>query len=535
VAGLGPVPEADLPLGRHTTESMTDNHRSLQHVELLRVGKRFQGTQALGDVSLSIRRGAIHALIGENGAGKSTLGKIIAGVIRPDEGELWVEGRRVAYRSPRDALADGITAIQQEIALVPQRTVLENVFLGIEDERLAMVDVAGMERRFQELNESSGFALDPMARVSTLSIAEQQKVEIMRALARNSRLIVMDEPTARLSAEESQKLLDIVRQLQARGVTIVYVSHFLREVLAVADTITVLRNGEVVQTTPAATQTPESLVTAMLGRAASLTFPERVRCDPASPIVLSVRGLSRRGAFEDVSFTVRAGEIIGLTGLVGSGRSEVARSIFGADRLDSGTIELNGTLVDVRSPRDGIARGIAMLPESRKDQGLHMRLPVGHNVTLPHLSAVSHGGGIIDARKERVSVGGLLQRLAVKPPKVTTIVSRLSGGNQQKVLFSKWLFEPPRVLLLDEPTRGVDVGAKRALYELIVSLASSGMGVLLISSEIEEILGLAHRVLVMRRGLIVAEFLENELDEEQILRAAFGSEQAEVLQGKGAA
>ena len=291
------------------------------------------------------------------------------------------------------------------------------------------------------------------------------------------------------------------------------------------------------QTTPAATQTPDSLVTAMLGRAASLTFPERVRCDPASPTVLSVRGLSRRGAFDDVSFTVRAGEIVGLTGLVGSGRSEVARSIFGADRLDSGTIELNGTLVDIRSPRDGIARGIAMLPESRKDQGLHMRLPVGHNVTLPHLSAVSHAGGIIDASKERVSVGGLLQRLAVKPPKVTTIVSRLSGGNQQKVLFSKWLFEPPRVLLLDEPTRGVDVGAKRALYELIVSLAASGMGVLLISSEIEEILGLAHRVLVMRRGLIVAEFAEDELNEEQILRAAFGSEQAAALQvqGKGAA
>jgi ABC-type sugar transport system ATPase subunit len=517
---------------------MTDQ-LSPPHVELLHVGKRFQGAQALADVSLSIQRDAIHALIGENGAGKSTLGKIIAGVIRPDDGELWVEGRRVAYRSPRDALADGITAIQQEIALAPQRTVLDNVFLGIEDERLTMVDVAGMERRFAELNESSGFALDPRVRVSTLSIAEQQKVEIMRALARDARLIVMDEPTARLSAEESQKLLDIVRQLQARGVTIVYVSHFLREVLAVAETITVLRNGEVVQTTPAATQTPDSLVTAMLGRAASLTFPKRVRCDPAAPTLLAVRGLSRRGAFEDVSFTVKSGEIVGLTGLVGSGRSEVARAIFGADRLDDGTIELNENPVDIRSPRDGIARGIAMLPESRKDQGLHMRLPVGHNVTLPHLSAVSHPGGIIDTGKERTSVGALLQRLAVKPPKVSTIVSRLSGGNQQKVLFSKWLFEPPRVLLLDEPTRGVDVGAKRALYELIVSLAASGMGVLLISSEIEEILGLAHRVLVMRRGRIVAEFAADEMEEERLLRAAFGSEPVDVLQehgqGKGAA
>src|SRR5215217_7801321 len=303
---------------------------SLPHVELIHVGKRFQGAQALNDVSLSVQCGTIHALIGENGAGKSTLGKIIAGVIRPDEGEVWVEGRHVAYHSPRGALADGITTIQQEIALVPQRTVLDNVFLGIEDEHLAMVAVSRMERRFEELNESSGFALDPTARVSSLSIAEQQKVEIMRALARNSRLIVMDEPTARLSAEESQKLLDIIRQLQARGATIVYVSHFLREVLAVADTITVLRNGEVVQTTPASTQTPDSLVTAMLGRAASLTFPERVLSDPVAPTVLSVVGLSRRGAVEDVSFEVRSGEIIGLTGLVGSGRSEVARAIFGA-------------------------------------------------------------------------------------------------------------------------------------------------------------------------------------------------------------
>jgi ABC-type sugar transport system ATPase subunit len=504
------------------------------HVELLHVGKRFQGARALSDVSLSIQRGAIHALIGENGAGKSTLGKIIAGAIRPDEGELWVEGRRVTYRSPRDALADGIAAIQQEIALVPQRTVLDNVFLGIEDERLAMVDVGGMERRFAELNASSGFALDPTARVSTLSIAEQQKVEIMRALARKSRLIVMDEPTARLSAEESQKLLDIVRQLQAGGATIVYVSHFLREVLAVADTITVLRNGEVVQTTPAATQTPDSLVTAMLGRAASLTFPERVLVDSAAPTVLSVTGLSRRGAIEEVSFSVRAGEILGLTGLVGSGRSEVARAIFGADHFDQGTIELNGTPIIIRSPGDAIARGIAMLPESRKDQGLHMRLPVGHNVTLPHLSAVSHAG-VLDTNKERVAVGNLLQRLAVKPPRVSGLVSRLSGGNQQKVLFSKWLFEPPRVLLLDEPTRGVDVGAKRALYELIVSLAASGMAVLLISSEIEEILGLAHRVLVMRRGRIVAEFDQAALDEEAILKAAFGSGSTEAAEVKGAA
>jgi ABC-type sugar transport system ATPase subunit len=246
--------------------------------------------------------------------------------------------------------------------------------------------------------------------------------------------------------------------------------------------------------------------------------------------VLAVHGLSRRGACEDVSFIIRAGEIVGLTGLVGSGRSEVARAIFGADRPDAGTVEVDGERVDVRSPRDAIAAGIAMLPESRKDQGLHMRLSVGHNVTLPHLGAVSRAG-VIDAGKERLAVGGLLGRLAVKPAAVSPLVSRLSGGNQQKVLFAKWLFERPRVLLLDEPTRGVDVGAKRAIYELIVALAGEGLAVLLISSEIEEVLGLADRVLVMRRGRIVAEFDGDAIAEEPILRAAFGSEDAEAAQG----
>ncbi|MGH2618238.1 MAG: sugar ABC transporter ATP-binding protein, partial [Thermomicrobiales bacterium] len=487
------------------------------HVELSGIGKRFQGTQALSDVSLTIARGSIHALVGENGAGKSTLGKIIAGVIVPDQGALSVDGRRVAYRSPRDALADGITAIQQEIALVPRRSVLDNVFLGIEAERHGSVDVRRLRRRFDELNESSGFGLDPGARVSALPIAEQQKVEIMQALARECRLIVMDEPTARLSMVEAEKLLAIAQRLRERGVTIVYVSHFLREVLAFADTITVLRNGRLIQTTPAATQTPNSLVGAMLGRAASLTFPPRLPPPADAAVMLSVRDLSRGGAFDGISFDVRAGEIVGLAGLVGSGRSEVARAIFGADRIERGTIAVAGAPVAIRRPSDAVGVGVAMLPESRKDQGLVVRMPVGHNITLPHLDRVSTAG-IINGRRERAEVADLLRRLAVRPETPTPLVERLSGGNQQKVLFAKWLFDRPRALLLDEPTRGVDVGAKRAIYELIVTLAAQGMAVLLISSEIEEVLGLCHRVLVMRRGQIVAELTGEELAEVTLLR-----------------
>lgn len=495
------------------------------HVELAHIGKRFQGARALHDVSLTIELGSIHALVGENGAGKSTLGKIIAGVIQPDEGSMKLMGRPVTYRSPREALADGVTAIQQEIALVPQRTVLDNVFLGMEEGWRGLVDRRAMLRRFEELNESSGFALDPDAMVSTLSIAEQQKVEIMRALARNAQLIVMDEPTARLSAAEARKLMDIIRDLRARGVTIVYVSHFLQEVLSIADTVTVLRNGEHVQTTPASDQTPDSLVTAMLGRPASTAFPEKVLPPADAPCVLSVRGLTRAGVFEDISFDLHAGEILGLTGLVGSGRSEVARAIFGADRYDAGTIELEGRPLRIRSTSDAVSAGLAMVPESRKDQGLHMRLPIRHNVTLPHLPKVSRAG-VLDLVRERTAVQGLLERLDVKPARPGSLVSRLSGGNQQKVLFAKWLFEEPRVLLLDEPTRGVDVGAKRAIYELVASLAAKGMAVLLISSEIEEVLGLAHRVLVMRRGRIAAEFDSGQMAEEPILRAAFGSAEA---------
>jgi ABC-type sugar transport system ATPase subunit len=492
------------------------------HVELRGVGKRFGGVQALSGIDLAIARGEIHGLVGENGAGKSTLGKIVAGVHRPDDGELWVDGRRASYFSPRGALADGLTLIAQEPTLVPYRSVAENVFLGVEPTRGGIVGRRALRTRWNRLVEDVGFDLPPDAPAGSLRVAEQQKAEVMRAVARNARLVVMDEPTAALTADESERLFETVRRLRERGTTIVYVSHFLAEVLALVDTVTVLRDGRMVRTSPAAGETPQSLIGTMLGRSIDVTFPEKSVPREDAPVVLSVRGLTRPPAVIDVSFDIRAGEILGLAGLIGSGRSEVARAIFGADRADRGEVWVDGSRVRVRSPRQGQRAGIVMIPEDRKAHGLLMLRSIVDNVTLPHLPAVTHAG-VLDDRRERRSAVALMQRVDVRAKGPTARVSTLSGGNQQKVLFAKWLFETPRVFIADEPTRGVDIGAKRSIYELIQSLADQGMAVLLISSEHEEVLGLAHRVLVMRGGRIVDELHPETMSEGAIMRAAFGA------------
>jgi simple sugar transport system ATP-binding protein/ribose transport system ATP-binding protein len=479
--------------------------------------------QALYDIDLAIERGSIHGLVGENGAGKSTLGRIIAGVHRPDTGELWVNERRVDYRSPRDALADGVTMIAQEPTLVPHRSVEENVFLGIEDATVGVVERRAMRRHFSRLVQDAQLTLQPNRLARSLRVADQQKVEILRALARNARLVVMDEPTSALTADESSRLFELVRRLRERGTTIIYVSHRLDEVLALVDTVTVLRDGRIVRTAPSSEETQDRLVTGMLGRSIDLAFPDKSATPIDAPVVFSVRNLSRPPAVQDVSFEIRAGEILGLAGLIGSGRSEVARAIFGADRRDTGTIEVDGRRRRNRTPRDAVRAGVVMLPEDRKSQGLLMLRSIADNMTLPHLRSISVGG-VVNASRERRAASELMERVDVRARGTGAKVITLSGGNQQKVLFAKWLFRPPRVFIADEPTRGVDVGAKRAIYELICSLSDEGMAVLLISSEHEEILGLAHRVLVMRAGRVVAEFDQDTMNEDAILRAAFAVE-----------
>jgi rhamnose transport system ATP-binding protein len=485
------------------------------------IHKRYGAAIALDDVSLEVRRGEIHALVGENGAGKSTLGKIIAGAVAPDAGEILVDGEPVTHRSPRDAIRHGIGLIEQEFALAPDLSVLDNVFLGVEMGGRGLVDRGSQRERFAQLAERIGFRERPSAPVRSLRTADQQKVEILRQLVRDTRIIVMDEPTAALTRDEADRLLALTRELRDDGVTVIYVSHILGDVLALCDTVTVLKDGRKVKTTPASEETGDSLVTAMLGRSLDVAFPTPAPPPADAPVVLSVRGLSRPPAFEDISFEVRAGEIVGLAGLVGSGRTEIARAIFGADPA-AGTVELEGRELRARSPRASIRRGLALLPESRKDQGLVMVRPLNENVTMAHVGAIS-SRGVLQRRREQRVVGDALRSVDARAASQSLPVSSLSGGNQQKTALAKWLVRTPRLLLADEPTRGIDVGAKRAIYDLIHGLAADGLGVLLISSELGEVLGLAHRVIALRAGRIVGEFAGDDANEETVMRAVFGS------------
>ena len=500
------------------------------HVELQDISKSFGGTHALEGVSLAIGHGSIHALVGENGAGKSTLGKIIAGVYSPDHGRLLLAGEPVRFRSPRDAISRGVILIAQELATVPSLTVAENVFLGVEPRHAGFQKRRELRRRYIELAASVGFELDADANVGSLRTANQQKVEILRALCRNAQLIVMDEPTAALSQPDAKALHAVIRQLARSGTTVVLVSHFLGEVLELADEVTILRDGRLVQTVPVVGQTEDSLLSAMLGRSLDATFPPKRPVPADAPVALSVRGLTALGV-NDVSFDLRAGEVLGLAGLVGAGRTELARAVYRANRPGAGTVRVAGVAGRARAasmvsvtgtPRTAMRAGLAMIPESRKEQGLLLGRSVSENVTLSSLAQLSRAG-MVRPRPERRAVRDMLTRVDVRGGGQAVVASELSGGNQQKLLFARSLLRDPRVLIADEPTRGVDVGAKRAIYELLASLTESGLGVLLISSDVEEILGLAHRVLVMRAGRIVAELTGDEATEAAIIGAAFGA------------
>jgi simple sugar transport system ATP-binding protein/ribose transport system ATP-binding protein len=490
-------------------------------VEFRGIAKSFGPVYVLSDIDLGIARGSVHGLVGENGAGKSTLGKILGGVHRPSAGELLVDGEPVTYSTPHDALKDGLTMVAQELCLVPNRSVMENVLLGAEDRQLGLLRPGAMRKRFADLEARIGFGLAANAPVGSLRLAEQQKVEILRAIAREARLIVMDEPTASLNDEDSRRLLEIIRRLRAEGTTFIYVSHNLAEVLEICDRVTILRDGRQVRTAESGEETPDSLVTGMIGRALSATFPHKPRLSRGAAKVLEVEGLTG-GMVRNVNLSVRGGEIVGLAGLVGSGRSEIAHAIFGSDRRSRGTVRIDGTEVRPNSPRSAIRAGIGMVPESRKDQGLVLGRPLGENVTLAALPDFATAG-VVRRSLERRGAISMLDEVGLRGGTAKTPALNLSGGNQQKVLFGKWLFCRPRLLIADEPTRGVDIGAKRAIYDLIVSLAARGAAILLISSELEEVFGLAHRVLVVRGGEVVGELDGGEADEEMLLRLAFGT------------
>jgi ribose transport system ATP-binding protein len=494
------------------------------HIELEGISKHFGGVRALDNVTLAIHAGSIHALVGENGAGKSTLAKIVAGVLAQDEGVVRLRGEEVGFRSPREALDRGIAMIAQELAVVPQLSVAQNVFLGAEPRQAGWVRRRTLRNEYEQLAERAGFTLPADRVAGRMRPAEQQQVEILRALSRDAELIVMDEPSAALSGPDMERLHEIIRSLAQSGKTILLVSHFLREVLELADSVTILRDGKLVRTNAAGDESEDSLIQGMLGRPLGAAFPDKPALRADAPVALSVRELRAPGV-SDVSLEVREGEIVGVAGLVGAGRSELARAIFGVDRRSDGAVELGSGAAQSGGPAGSLRDGLAMIPESRKEQGLLYGRSVVENVSLSSLRAYSKAG-VVKRKAERAACREILDSWALKTENYGAPVGSLSGGNQQKVLFARMLMCSPRVLIADEPTRGVDVGAKRAIYDLLVALAEKGMGVLLISSEIEEILGLAHRVLVMRRGRLVAELSGEEITESAVLAAAFSEREA---------
>ena len=496
-------------------------------VSLEGIKKWYGGVPVLKDVSLEFSRGAVHGLVGENGAGKSTLVRVMAGIVRMDRGAIAVDGTPILIRNPHDALRHGITMITQELSLVPQRSVLENIFLGQLDHRFGIVRSGATLRRYLALTDRVGFTeLDPDQVVGTLTTAQQQQVEMLRALARDARLIVMDEPTAILGARDAAQLLNVIRRLKADGVTVVFISHFLEEVLSIADAVSVLRDGALITTGPATGYTSAGLVQHMVGRPVDVVYPEPAAVDRNSPVVLCATGLVRRPFVRGVDLDVRRGEIVGLAGLVGSGRSETARLIFGADKPDAGEVSVNGHPLHSGSPVAAMAAGVAMVPEDRKEQGLVLVRPVRENVSLASLGMWSTAG-FVGPRRERQAVQDAARRTDVRGVTLESPMWSLSGGNQQKALFAKWLLRRPAILIADEPTRGVDVAAKVQIHRLLRDLAADGAAILLISSEIEEVMGLSNRTLVMRQGRVVATFARGDGTREQLLAAAFSEAVAE--------
>jgi ABC-type sugar transport system ATPase subunit len=488
-------------------------------LEMSGISKHFPGVKALSDVSIFLDEGEVLGIVGENGAGKSTLMKIVAGVYAPDAGELRLGGAPFAPRQPGDALDAGIIVIHQELSLVPDRSVAENIFLGnLPRDRLGGVRRAALHRRARELLTRVGLSIPPQTRVRHLGVAQQQLVEIARALSREARVIVMDEPTATLTTAEQRILFGTIRTLRAAGVGLVFISHHLEEVFEICDRVTVLRDGAAVDTRATAQWTEASLIQAMVNRPIDALFPPRHAA--IGDILLEVEGLTSTGRFEDVSFQLRAGEVLGLGGLIGAGRTEVLKAIYGALPVSRGRIRVQSREVAVRSPRDAIAAGVALVPEDRKGEGLVLPFPVRANIALSTLSRLSWLRTVLaQGRIDRLA-DKTVSELRIRTPSIRQRVQLLSGGNQQKVVLGRALTTKPRVFLLDEPTRGIDVGAKVEVYRLINALAEQGGAILVVSSDMIELLGLCDRILVMRTGRVAGAVPRAEFSQERIMNFA---------------
>ncbi len=498
-------------------------------LEIRGVAKRFDATQALEDVSLALHAGEIHALLGENGAGKSTLIKIITGVHQPDRGEILLSGQPVTIRSAAEAQRLGVAAIYQEPLLFPDLNVAENIFISHQD-RGAVVDWRRMFQDAEKILAELGVALDVRNPARGLTLAAQQSVEIAKAISLKVRILIMDEPTASLSAHEVQELFKLALDLKRQGVAILFVSHRMEEVFEIADKVTVFRDGRLISTRTRLEATPQRAIADMVGREIDLT---KVRTSATrKDLVLRVTNLGRQGVFEGVTFDLHRGEVLGFAGLIGAGRTDVGLALFGIEPATSGTILLDGKPVTVRSPREGMNLGVAYVSEDRRQLGLVLPMAIFANISLPVLRRYLNRLGLVRTGLERRTADDFRTRLAIRSPSVDVEVAKLSGGNQQKVMLSKWLNTNPSVLILDEPTRGVDVGSKAEVHAIIGQLAAEGIGVIVISSDLPEVLVLSDRVLVMREGRQMAILDRVEANEETVMTAAMGQRSAELSDGR---
>lgn len=491
-------------------------------LRMLNIVKDYPGVRALDNAKLEVRSGEVHALVGENGAGKSTLIKILSGAVQRDTGEIHFDGTPVVIATPREAQELGISVIYQEFNLVPALTVVENIFLGreLKRSRFGFLDKRCEIHEAEELLAKVGIQLNPRTPVNQLSVAQRQMVEIAKALSLKAKLIAMDEPSATLTMRELENLFELIRRLKQTGVSVIYISHRLDEIFEIADRVTVFRDGLWVDTRSIDEVKKDEIIEMMVGRKLTEEFPERK--GTAGEELLSVKGLSREGVLHDISFSLRSGEVLALTGLVGSGRTELARVIFGADKPDSGNIYLQGRRVFVKSPLDAIRNGISLLVEDRKQHGLVLGMTVRENITLAGLSNLAIFGGIVKSKMENRTADKYIRELHIRTPSREGITKNLSGGNQQKVVLSKWLFTDAKVVIFDEPTRGIDVGAKVEIYNLINQLTERGVGILMISSELSEVLGMSDRILIMREGRIRAELKTSEATQTMIMSHAVG-------------
>jgi ribose transport system ATP-binding protein len=492
-------------------------------LEMRGITKRFPGVVALDGVDFELEKGEVHVLLGENGAGKSTLVKMLAGAYRPDEGEILLDGEAASISSAMDAQKLGISTIYQEFNLVPQLTVAENIFLGRQPWRFGFVDHRKMREEARKLLDRMKVLVDPDALVSNLGVAQRQMVEIAKALSLNARILIMDEPTASLSGQEVERLFKIVRGLKEEEVAMIFISHHLEEVSEIGDRVTVLRDGKVVDRVPASTEHSE-LVRMMVGRSVEAQFPRRR--PEVGEILLEVKNLSREGVLEDVSFSLRAGEVVGMAGIVGAGRTELARAIFGADPVDSGEVWVEGRRMKRGDPREAKHRGMGFVTEDRQGQGIVPPLSVAENLGLASLERNTHVG-LVNRREQRKQARKMIADLNIRTPGPDQEIRYLSGGNQQKTVIGKWLLADSKVLIMDEPTRGIDVGAKVEIYELMNELTENGAGILMISSDLPEVLGMSDRILVMSGGRITGELSAEEANGENVMELATqGSETA---------